>query len=36
MLTPIVGVSTVEQLEQAWRGATTHLTPEETAALDVS
>jgi aryl-alcohol dehydrogenase-like predicted oxidoreductase len=33
-LTPIVGVSTVEQLELAVAGATTRLTEEEMAALD--
>jgi aryl-alcohol dehydrogenase-like predicted oxidoreductase len=33
-LTPIVGVSTVEQLEQAVEGATTILTKDELAALN--
>lgn len=35
-LTPIVGVSTPEQLEQAWVGATTRLTVEELAVLDAA
>ncbi|WP_156251148.1 aldo/keto reductase [Pseudactinotalea terrae] len=34
-LTPIVGVSTVDQLEQAWTGVTTQLTADEMTALDV-
>ncbi len=33
-LTPIVGVSTVDQVEQAWAGATTVLTEKERARLD--
>lgn len=32
-LVPIVGVSTVDQLDQAWVGATTELTAEEMAVL---
>lgn len=33
-LTPIVGVSTVGQIEQAWTGVTTRLTMDEMATLD--
>lgn len=33
-LVPIVGVSRVEHLEQAWQGVTTRLTDEELATLD--
>lgn len=33
-LVPMLGGSTVRQLEVAWEGATTTLTPEEQAALD--
>ena len=33
-LTPIVGVSSVGQIEQAWAGATTQLTDAELATLD--
>lgn len=33
-LRPIVGVSSVEQVEQAWTGATTELTADELAVLD--
>lgn len=33
-LTPIVGVSSVEQVEQAWAGATTNLTDQELASLN--
>jgi aryl-alcohol dehydrogenase-like predicted oxidoreductase len=36
VLTPVVGVSTVDQLEQAWTGATTRLTADEMAVLDVA
>lgn len=35
-LTPIVGVSTVEQVEQAWAGATTRLTADEMTALSTA
>lgn len=35
-LTPIVGVSTVAQLEESWQGVTTTLTTEEVAALDAA
>jgi aryl-alcohol dehydrogenase-like predicted oxidoreductase len=35
-LTPIVGVSSVEQLEQAWAGVTTRLTNDELARLDAA
>lgn len=35
-LTPIVGVSTVDQLEQAWAGVTTRLEDDELSALDPS
>lgn len=34
-LTPVVGVSSIAQLDQAWTGATTELTTEEIAVLDV-
>ncbi len=35
-LTPIVGVSTVDQLEQAWKGVTTRLDADEMAILDLT
>lgn len=35
-LTPIVGVSTVEQVEQAWAGVATRLTEDEMAILDTA
>lgn len=35
-LTPIVGVSTVDQVEQAWAGVTTRLTEDEMAVLDTA
>ncbi len=35
-LTPVVGVSTVDQVEQAWTGATTRLTADEMAVLDAA
>ncbi len=35
-LTPIVGVSTVDQVEQAWAGVTTRLSEEELAVLDTA
>ena len=35
-LTPIVGVSSVEQVDQAWTGATTRLTEQELAALNAA
>jgi aryl-alcohol dehydrogenase-like predicted oxidoreductase len=35
-LTPIVGVSTVDQVEQAWAGVTTQLTEDEMAVLDTA
>lgn len=35
-LTPIVGVSTVDQVEQAWVGVTTRLTEDEMAVLDTA
>jgi aryl-alcohol dehydrogenase-like predicted oxidoreductase len=35
-LTPIVGVSTVDQVEQAWAGVSTRLTDDEMAVLDAA
>lgn len=35
-LTPIVGVSTVDQVEQAWEGVTTRLTEDEITELDTA
>lgn len=35
-LTPIVGASTVEQVERAWAGVTTRLTGDEMAVLDTA
>ena len=35
-LTPIVGVSTVEQVDQAWTGVTTPLTEQEMAVLNAA
>jgi aryl-alcohol dehydrogenase-like predicted oxidoreductase len=35
-LTPMVGVSSVSQVEQAWFGASTELTDEERAQLDAA
>ena len=35
-LIPIVGASTVEQVEQAWAGVNTHLTVDEMEKLDVA
>jgi aryl-alcohol dehydrogenase-like predicted oxidoreductase len=35
-LTPIVGVSTVDQVEQAWAGAATRLADDELAVLDAA
>ena len=35
-LTPIVGVSTIDQVEQAWAGVTTRLTEDEMSLLDTA